>query len=130
MEKNLSFKCINPLHVFEPILSQEPSVLCWCGSYVFLVSLFSFVQIRPLGFLFERFHTCHFDALYSLLFCMSQGSLWKTILWPIMVFYYKLLLRWRVVSLTLIPHLLICMYGWLLERFFYCTIIEIQRKSI
>ena len=29
----------------------------------------------------------------------------KAVPWPIMVYFYKLLLGWRVVSLELIPHL-------------------------
>ena len=38
-------------------------------------------------------------------FGVSQGSMLKTILWPIMFYFYKLLFGWRVVSLALISHL-------------------------
>ena len=34
-----------------------------------------------------------------------QGSVLKAGPWPLMVYFYKLLLGWRVVSLALIPHL-------------------------
>ena len=58
-----------------------------------------------LVFSFEWFYTSNFWALYSLLFGMSQDSVLKPLPWPIMVYFYKLLFGWRVVSLALIPHL-------------------------
>ena len=63
-----------------------------------------------------------FGALHSLVFGVSQGSVLKTELWPIMVYFYKLWLGWRVVSLAHIPYLFISIYGrtttlsqWLLK---------------
>ena len=70
------------------------------------VSCVSFF-IRLLGFPFDFFTLVIFGASYILLFGMSQGSVLKTVLWPIMVHLYKLGLKWKVVSLTLIPHRLI-----------------------
>ena len=46
-----------------------------------------------------------FWVLYNVLIDVSQGSVLKAVPWPIMVYFYKLLLGWRVVSLALIPHL-------------------------
>ena len=47
---------------------------------------------------------------YSLLFGVSQGSVLKAVHWPIMVYFYKFLIGWRVVSLALTPHLSISTY--------------------
>ena len=49
-------------------------------------------------------------ALYSLLFGVSLDSVLKTELKPIMVYFYKLWLGRRVVSLALTQHLLISTY--------------------
>ena len=46
-------------------------------------------------------------SIYSLLFGVSQSSVLKTVLWTIMVYFYKLWLGWGVFSLALIPHLFI-----------------------
>ena len=51
-----------------------------------------------------------FGPLYSLLFGVSQGFMLKAEHWPIMVYFYKLLFGWRVVSLALTPHLPISTY--------------------
>ena len=56
-------------------------------------------------FLLNGFTLVIVGDFYSWLFRVSQGSVLKAVPWPIMVYFYKLLLGWRVVSLALIPHL-------------------------
>ena len=52
-----------------------------------------------------------FCDYYSLLFGVSQGSVLKTVVLPIMVYFKKILsIGLRVVSLALIPHLLISIH--------------------
>ena len=75
--------------------------------YVSRFSFFLFYIDWTVGFSFEWFFTCHFGALYSLLFGVSQGSVLKAVPWPIIVYFCKLLFGWRVVWLALITHLYI-----------------------
>ena len=107
---------LNPLHLFAPVQSQEPNIQWLSFVYVFnktLVFLVFFYRFINLDKWFsslnnvEWLYTSYFLALYSLLFSVSQGSVLKTVLWPIMVYFYKLWLGWRGISLALIPHLLI-----------------------
>lgn len=49
-------------------------------------------------------------ARFSLLSVVSKGNVLKLILWPKMVYFYKVWLRRTIVSLTLIPHILISIY--------------------
>ena len=44
-------------------------------------------------------------ALYSLLFGVSTGFLLKAVPWPIICYFYKWLLGWRVVPMALMPYL-------------------------
>ena len=81
-------------------------------SEVFLVSHF----LNRLDRWFSRskgFTLVIFGELYSLLFAVSQCSVLKIVLWSIMVYFYKLWLGWREVSLALIPHVLISIVRYL-----------------
>ena len=111
---------INPLHLSAPVLSQEFDVQQL--SFVDVVhKCFSFfIYIRPLIFPFEWFLHMFFEALCSLLFGVSQGSVLKTVFWPKIVYFYKLLLGWeRVDSLALIPHLPIHILKDILNKQWY-----------
>ena len=73
-----------------------------------------FISVSSFTFLYrlDRWFSCLngftlviFWALYCLLFGVSQSSVLKAVPWSIMVYFYKLLIGWRVVSFALIPHL-------------------------
>ena len=53
-----------------------------------------------------------FGALYSLLLGVSQGSVLNCRTLTITVYFYKLSLGWKVVSLALIPHFPISIDHW------------------
>ena len=89
---------IKLLHLFAFVIRQESEVHLLSLINVFYKFFSFFIYIRPLVFPFEWFYTSNF---YRLLFGISQGSVLKTILWPLMVHFYKLWLGWRVVSLAL-----------------------------
>ena len=44
---------------------------------------------------FVYYYTSNFLALYSLMFWVSQSSVLKTVIWPKMVYFYKLRLGWE-----------------------------------
>ena len=71
----------------------------------------SFGMAQVVNIIFWYAHWMHFISYlsHSLLskHNVSQDSALKTVLWHIMVYFYKLCLEWRVVSLALIPNLLI-----------------------
>ena len=70
---------------------------------MFLVSSFLYRLDHWFSTMNEWFYTRQFlgPFIISLLFDVSQGSLLKTVLWPIMVYFYKLRLEWRVVLFAL-----------------------------
>ena len=65
------------------------------------VSRFSFLyRLYPPWFSrLNDFTLIIFGALYSLLFGVMQGSVLKTVPSPIMIYFYKFWLGWRVVSI-------------------------------
>ena len=86
------------------------------------------IHIRPLIFLFDRFHTSHYVALCNLLFGVSIGPFLKTVLWPIMVIFYKFWLGCKVVSWTLTPQLLLSVSSYIRTSPVYG--VNISRYSI
>ena len=95
------------------VLSQESDVQCLSFDFMWFISVFCFSFLYRLNRCFSRlngFTLVIFWALLSLLIGVSKSSVLKTVLWPIMVYFYKLLLGWRVVSLALIPHLPISIF--------------------
>ena len=96
--------------VFKWKLSLNYFVQYWLSSIILVV----FSDFRWFSLLngLNGFTLVIFGALYSLLFSVSQSSVLKAVPWPIMIYFYKVLLAWRVVSLALLPHLPISMYIW------------------
>ena len=114
------------LHLFQVrnLMSSGCRLLMWFISVSGLV-FFKYRLDRRFSIL-NGFILVIFWALYNLLFGVSQGTVLKTVLWPIMVYFYKLLLGWRVFSFALIPHLVISMLN-LLSWSFY---IECRKSHI
>ena len=78
------------------------------------------------------------SVIALILFGLSKGFVLKTVLWPIMIYYYKLWLGCRVVSLALIPHLLIDMYTFVFvsgvlndneKKTLYCAMVNLKFLS-
>ena len=98
-------------------ISDELHLICQRTSLTFFSKKDHRMVPRPFSFSFlyildrwssplNGFTLVILGALNSLLFGVSQGSVLKAV--PIMVYMYKLLLGWSVVSLGLIPHLPMC----------------------
>ena len=77
-----------------------------CRMFVWFISVSRFLYRLDRLSRLNGFTPVMVGALYSLLFGVNLDSLLKTVPWPIMVYFYKLWLGWRVASLELIPHLL------------------------
>ena len=105
-------KLLNLLHLFAPVLRQD---LLFIGYHLsmwflkeFLVSCFLFFLYRLYsGFSFLNDFTLVILRAQVAVLSVNQGSMLKAVLWSIMVYFYKLWLGWRDISLALKPHLLV-----------------------
>ena len=109
-------KRLIPLQIFAPVQAKNLMYSSLCNLYVFLVSRFLYRLDRWFSRLNGFTRLVIIRALYSLLFGVNRASVLEAEHWPIMVYFYKLLFEWRVVSLVLIPHLPISNY-FLISQF-------------
>ena len=96
---------LNPCHEATCVIWCLFDCMIFCNEYCKCFSILVlqfFKRIRSLVFLFKWFYTCHMGNFIAGCLVWAKAPSWR----HITIWFFKLCLGWRVVSLVFIHHLL------------------------